>query len=175
MAKIELKKDPVLRERFEEMRAQIEDASSDGLLGVFHIGSTAIPDLAAKPMVDVLAVYSGYESAREAADILVTKGYTIQKDEPDWIQLIQSESQDDVFIHFRPRESEVWRDQLVLREYLRENQQARREYEQIKRIAAEEYPNNPEKYTAAKDEIVCILEERAYEEGYDNHIPDLNI
>lgn len=174
MAEIELEQDPILRERFEETRTQIKKASSDSLLGVFHIGSTAVPDLAAKPMVDVLAVYEGYKPARRAADILVTKGYTFQKDEPEWIQLIRSDSEDDVFIHFRPKESEVWRDQLVLRELLRESPKARREYEQVKRSAAEEHPNSPEEYTAAKDEIVRTLVNRAYEEGYDTHVPDLN-
>lgn len=174
MAEIELEQDPQLRERFEETRAQIKKASSDSLLGVFHIGGTAIPDLAAKPMVDVLAIYEGYKPARKAADMLIKNEYTIRKDESEWIQLIRSDSEDDVFIHFRPKKSEVWRDQLVLREFLRENPQARREYEQVKRSAAEEHPNSPEEYTAAKDEIVRTLEDRAYEEGYDTHIPNLN-
>lgn len=174
MAEIELARDPVLSDRFEETRTQIEKASSDDLLGVFHIGSTAVPDLAAKPMVDVLAVYEGYTPARRAADVLATEGYTIRKDEPEWIQLVRRDSDDAVFIHFRPRDSEVWRDQLVLREFLRDNRDARREYERVKRRAAEEHPDSHEAYTAAKDEIVRTLENRAYEEGYDARIPELN-
>lgn len=173
MSEVELEQDPVSRERFEETRTRIKNASPAGLLGVFHIGSTAVPDLAAKPMVDVLAVYTGYEPARQAADGLVTDGYTIRKDEPEWIQLVRKDADDDVFIHFRPKESDAWRDQLVLREFLRDNQQARREYEQVKRDAAGEHPDSPEEYTAAKDEIVRTLEDRAYEQGYAARIPDL--
>lgn len=173
MAKINLERDPVLRDRFERIRTHIENASSNGFLGVFHIGSTAVPDLAAKPTVDVLAVFVGYESARETADRLASEGFAIRKDESEWIQLIRDDGRDDVFIHFRPRESDVWRNQLVFREYLRENPQARREYEQVKRAAAEHYPNDPEEYTAAKDDIVRTLERRAYEAGYDERIPDL--
>jgi len=170
---IELQPDPVMTERFEAVRAEIEAAASGGLLGVFHVGSTAVPDLAAKPTVDVLAVFDDYEPARAAAADLTTAGYTVRKDEPEWIQLVPVDG-DDVFVHFRPRESDVWRDQLVVREYLREHPEARRSYERVKREAAAEYPDDPEQYTAAKDGIVRELETRAYEAGYDERTPDLD-
>lgn len=173
MARIELESDPVLRDRFEDVRTRVENASRDALLGVFHIGSTAIPDLAAKPMVDVLAVYDGYEPARAAAERLAAGEYRIRKDEPEWIQVVGSDTEDDVFVHFRPKESDVWRDQLVFREYLRANSAARREYERVKRAAATDHPESPEAYTAAKDEVVRTLEAQAYEAGYDDRIPDL--
>lgn len=173
MAEIELERDPVLRDRFEDVRSHVADASGDTLLGVFHIGSTAIPDLAAKPMVDVLAVYSGYEAARATAERLAAAEYRVRKDERDWIQLVHTDGEDDAFVHFRPIDSDGWRDQLVFREYLRENPDARREYERVKRTAATEHPDSAEAYTAAKDDVVRRLEARAYEEGYGDRIPDL--
>lgn len=173
MADIELEQGLVLTEQFETVREHIETVSGESLLGVFHIGSTAIPDLAAKPMVDVLAVYSGSESAREVAETLVRDGYTLRKDEPEWIQLVGTVDRYDVFVHFRPEDSDVWRDQLVVREYLRENPEARREYERVKLTAVEQYEDRPEEYTAAKDDVVRTLEDRAYEEGFDERIPNL--
>jgi GrpB-like predicted nucleotidyltransferase (UPF0157 family) len=172
MDDVRLEPDPVWTDRFEEERTRIRDAASDGLLGVFHVGSTAIPDLPAKPLLDVLAVFEEYESARTTADALAAEGYDVRKDEPEWIQLTRTGGDDSVFLHFRPEEPDVWRDQLVFRDYLRENPQARREYERVKREAAAAHPNDPEAYTKAKEEIVLSLEERAYEEGYDERLPD---
>jgi len=173
MDSIELQPDPVWDERFATERDRIETQAGAGRCGLFHIGSTAVPDLAAKPLLDVLAVFEDYDSARETAGRLVEGAYSLRKDEPEWIQLTRSGAHD-AFVHFRPRHSDVWRDQLVVREFLRDNPAARREYERVKRSAVEDYADDPEAYTAAKDEFVRSLERRAYEEGYDEQIPGLD-
>lgn len=82
-------------------------------------------------------VFVGYESTREITGRLVSEGFAIRNDESEWIQLVRNDVRDDAFIHFRSRQSDVWRDQLVFREPLRGNSQPRREYEQVKRAVAE--------------------------------------
>jgi len=47
--RITLLPDPVWTDRYEAERERVRDASDEGLLGVFHVGSTAVPDLAGKP------------------------------------------------------------------------------------------------------------------------------
>lgn len=171
MAEIELEPhDPVWHERFERERDRIRDASSDGLLGTFHIGSTAVPDLAAKPVLDVLAVYAGYDAARAAADALVADGYDLRHDESDWVRL-NRDGDYPTILHFRPRDAETWRDQLIFRELLRGSQEARAEYERAKRAAAAEHPNDADAYTDAKESTVLSLVERAYREGYADRLP----
>lgn len=174
MGEIELEPDPIFEERFERVREDVEAAAVEGLLGVFHVGSTAVPDLAAKPVVDVLAVFDGYEPARETAAELAAGDYRLRKDTPEWIQVVRGDGTEGVFVHFRPRDADAWRDQLLLREYLRDSEAARREYERVKRAAADAHPDDPEAYTAAKDDVIRRLEERAHEAGYDERIPDLD-
>ena len=164
--------DPAWRERFASERDRIRTASGEGLLGVFHIGSTAVKDLAAKPVVDVLAVYVDYDAAREAADALVAHGYDRQRDDPDWLVLSRTEVEP-VVVHLRPREADTWRDHLVFREFLRENPDARAEYERAKRRAAAEHPDDVAAYTDAKNEKIRSLEARAHEEGYGERVPEL--
>lgn len=164
--------DPSWRERFERERDRILTASDDGLLGVFHVGSTAVEELPAKPVVDVLAVYDEYESASDAAEELRAIGYDCQRDDPDWLVLSRTD-ESPVVLHLRPEEADRWRDQLVFREYLRENPDARTEYEEAKRAAAARFPDDVGAYTEAKNETIRELEARAYEEGYGERVPEL--
>jgi GrpB-like predicted nucleotidyltransferase (UPF0157 family) len=174
MDEVRLEPDLVWSERFEVERERIRDVAPGELLGVFHVGSTAIPDLPTKPMLDVVAVYAGQASASAAADALVADGYHCRQDEPDWIQLTRPDDRDyPVFLHVRPRDAEAWRDQIVLREYLRDNPDARKEYECVKRAAAADHADDPEAYTDAKEAVVLSLEERAYEAGYADRLPNL--
>jgi GrpB-like predicted nucleotidyltransferase (UPF0157 family) len=165
--------DPAWRERFEQVRDRVRTAARDGLLGVFHVGSTAVEDLAAKPVVDVLAVFADYDAARETADAMVAGEYDRQRDDPDWLVLSRTDGQS-VVVHFRPREVDRWRDQLVFREYLRENPDARAEYEAEKRAAAADHPDDVGAYTDAKNETIRELEARAYEEGYGERVPEFD-
>ncbi|WP_435180350.1 GrpB family protein [Halorussus sp. AFM4] len=172
MAEIELEPhDPVWRTRFERERDRVREASPAGPLGVLHVGSTAVADLAAKPVLDVLAVYDDYEGARAAATGLVATGCDLRRDEPDWVRLNRTGDEYPAVLHLRPRDAEAWRDQVVFRELLRESPEARAEYERVKRVAAATHPNDADAYTDAKEETVLDLVERAYDEGYDDRLP----
>ena len=174
MVEVELKAhDPVWRERFERQRRRVRDVAPDGLLDVFHIGSTAVPDLAAKPVLDVLAVFEGDEPAQKTAESLAAEGYDLRRDEPEWVRL-SYEGEYSAVLHFRPREVEAWRDQMVFREYLRENSNVRAEYEREKRAAVAEHGDDVSDYTDAKEETILSLTDRAYEVGYGERIPDFD-
>jgi len=163
--------DPAWRERFEGERDRIRTASGEGLLGVFHVGSTAVEGLPAKLVVDVLAVYEEYDGAREAADRLVGRGYDWQRDDPDWVVVSRTDAKP-VVVHLQPQAAETWRDQLVFREFLRENPDARSEYEWAKREAAADHPDDVSAYTEAKNAKIRELEARAYDEGYGELVPE---
>ena len=172
MERIDLEPDPVWTDRFEAERDRVRSVAGDGLLGLFHVGSTAVPDLAAKPVLDVLAVFGGEAGMRTTAAALVEAGYRLRRADPEWHHLA-ADAEPPVSLHLRPVRSDVWRDQLVVREYLRDHPSARRGYERVKREAVEAHADEPESYTDAKESFVLALEERAYDEGYGERIPDL--
>lgn len=169
---IALEPDPVWTDHYDEEREQIQDVSGDQLLGVFHVGSTAIPDLAGKPALDVIAVFADYESMRAAADTLVDEGYELGHDESDCIVLIRWGDDYSAFIKMHIQDNEKVRNQLIFREYLRENTEARREYERVKREAVEEHSEDQQAYTQAKSEVVRSLLERARDHGYAERLPE---
>lgn len=159
--------------RFEVERERIRTVASEALLGACHIGSTAVPELAAKPVVDVLAVYADEGAMRAAARALAGDGCVRKRDDPDWQVLNRfDEDAETVVLHLRPRAAGTWRDQLVLRELLRDSARARAEYERAKRAAAAAHPGDVDAYTDAKEPTIEALTERAYREGYDERLPE---
>lgn len=163
--------DPAWADRFERERERVRETESGGLLGVYHIGSTAVPDLAAKAAIDVLAVYTDETTMRDAARALVDESYVRKRDDPDW-QVLNRFDDATVVLHLRPRGADTWRDQLVFRELLRDSPRARAEYERAKREAAAAHPEDVDAYTDAKESTIEELTARAYELGYDEYLPE---
>lgn len=167
---VTLEPDPVWPDRYEAERKRVREASGDRLLSVFHVGSTAIPDLPGKPALDVIAVYEDEGSLSAAAEAL-TDGGAYER-ERDSTVLVRWDDEYVVFVKMHTRDDEKVRNQLAFRECLRENPDARREYERVKREAAAEHPEDLEAYTKAKSDVVSSILERARDEGYYERLPE---
>ena len=172
MKEITLESDPVWTDRYEAERERILSVAGDELLGVFHVGSTAIPDLPGKPVLDVMPIFTEYESMRAVAASLADDGYELETDAPDCVVSIREESDHVVAIRMHTRDADQWRPMLVFREYLRENAAARREYERVKREAAAEHREDLDAYTRAKTDVVRSLVAEARDAGYDDRLPE---
>ena len=67
--------DPSWRKKFEEESLLIRDILADNCIAVYHIGSTSVPGLAAKPVIDILAVVRSLEKTDGAAEKFAETGY----------------------------------------------------------------------------------------------------
>ena len=67
--------DPAWPDRFEQLRARIWPAVADVALGIEHVGSTAVPGLAAKPIIDMTVVVPSRPDVTVTIDRLATLGY----------------------------------------------------------------------------------------------------
>jgi len=169
---IVLLEDPVWTDRFETERDRVADASGEGLLGVFHVGSTAIPDVPGKPALDVLAVFEDADAMAAATDALADGDYERHHGGPDSALVVHWGDDHAVFVKLHTRDDEKARNQIAFRDYLRDHPEARREYERVKREAAEAHPEDPEAYTQAKTDVVTTHVERAREAGYVERLPE---
>ncbi|WP_256468588.1 GrpB family protein [Halorussus gelatinilyticus] len=77
-----------------------------------------------------------------------------------------------VVVHLQPRSAETWREQLIFREFLRDDHETRAEYEAAKRAAVAEHPDDVGAYADAKNETIRSLVARAREAGYDERLPE---
>jgi GrpB-like predicted nucleotidyltransferase (UPF0157 family) len=150
-------------ELFEREAARIRGALGDQARVVEHAGSTSVPGLAAKPIVDiVLAVpdssnEDAYVPALEAAD------YVLRIREPAWYEHRLFKGPDtDVNVHVFSEGCEEIGRMLAFRDHLRENEADRELYERTKReLGAQEWEFMQD-YADAKTEVVQeILERKA--------------
>lgn len=118
--------------------AECRGALGEHALALEHIGSTAVPGLAAKPVIDMLVgVPAGRRIA--AARRLSAQGWTHlgEAGVPGREYLRRREGQH-ANVHVVEHGSTLWQDNLLLREYLRHDADARRRYASAKRRAAQE-------------------------------------
>jgi len=122
--------DPEWPARFEQERARLETALAPWLDGgIHHIGSTAVPGLAAKPIIDMLAGVRDLEEAVAAFPPLEALGYTYREHRPEAYLLFQA----DRGVHLTEPGSDLWRERLAFRDALRRDPALRAEYSAWKR------------------------------------------
>jgi GrpB-like predicted nucleotidyltransferase (UPF0157 family) len=131
-------------------------------LTIEHVGSTAVPGLSAKPIIDILLVVR--DSANEGAYVpgLEAVGYVLRIREPDWYEHRLFKGPDtDVNVHVLPKGSPEIHRMLLFRDHLRANEADRLVYEQAKRdLAAKEW-KYVQYYADAKGNVVEEILTRA--------------
>lgn len=164
----------VWSDRFVEERERIERTLSVDC-EVFHIGSTAIPDVPTKDTLDAVAVFGNTDVMQSARNALLDDGFGCHRDDPEWVVLTRSGSDYGVCLHLRPLSHPRWRDQVVFREYLRDDRRARARYERAKQAAAADHPDDVSAYTDAKEPVILTLTEEAYDCGYGERVPAVDL
>jgi GrpB-like predicted nucleotidyltransferase (UPF0157 family) len=145
---------------------RIERACSGLPMKLEHIGSTAVPGLAAKPVIDILAGRPGSVAGKAYVAAFRQLGYehkgSFGVPGRNYFRRGTPRSH---HVHLVSWSGELWRDHLLFRDYLRAHPAVAREYETIKRELAIMYVQDKERYTDAKGPFVRSIVRRAREEG----------
>lgn len=159
--------DPTWPGRFEQERAALAGAIGDWVVGgIHHVGSTSVPGLAAKPVIDILVGVEDLAESRACFDRLGRLGYLYapyRSDEMHWF-CKPHPSRRTHHLHLLPVDSLRFRDELVFRDYLRANPDVAERYAALKRDLAEEFQRDREAYTDAKGEFIRATVRRAVEQ-----------
>jgi GrpB-like predicted nucleotidyltransferase (UPF0157 family) len=151
--------DPEWPRRFEIQRERIAGALGDTALRIEHIGSTAVPGLAAKPVIDVLVTVADPDDELAIAPALETAGYELRVREPGH-RMFRTPARD-VHVHiWADADPEVER-YLRFRDRLRHSDEDRRAYEQLKRELATRQWRDMNDYADAKGPLVEEILARA--------------
>jgi GrpB-like predicted nucleotidyltransferase (UPF0157 family) len=152
--------DPSWPVRFEEEEKALRQALAAWLVGpIEHIGSTAVPGLAAKPVIDIMAGVATLDASRPAIAALVGLGYCYapyRADSEHWF-CKPSPAFRTHHLHLIPIGSPRWRESLAFRDYLRSHSEIAGEYEDLKRRLAVEHHFDREAYTEAKGTFVARI------------------
>lgn len=157
------------RTRFEAERDRLAERIGDRVIAIEHFGSTSVPGLAAKPIVDICPVVPDMDAARACRPAMDDLGYTFNAERENWLAFERyDDDRDQQFnVHFHPLGSARLERTLLFRDYLRDHEHAREAYAAAKRHAAAVHPDDPSAYNDAKDPIAECLVTAAREAGYE--------
>jgi GrpB-like predicted nucleotidyltransferase (UPF0157 family) len=127
-----------------------------------HIGSTAIPGLAAKPVIDIMAGVESLDASRPAVVVLADFEYCYAPYRAGVMHWLckPSPAARTHHLHLVPFQSRLWMEQLAFRDYLRAHPDVALEYAALKWRLAEQHRFDREAYTDAKAPFVrWILDE----------------
>jgi GrpB-like predicted nucleotidyltransferase (UPF0157 family) len=156
--------DPVWPEAYERERAAIADALGGNLLAIEHVGSTAVPGLGAKPIVDVMVGLRELSDHARCVDPLTSLGYEHKGEygipgRHYFRKPVQGPRTHQV--HMVEQGSAFWVRHLLFRDYLRANPDEAAAYDRLKRGLAERFGTDLEGYTEAKTEFIRSAEAKA--------------
>lgn len=120
-----------------------------------HTGSTAVPGLAAKPILDILAGYAESASRETYIAALVEAGYVFRGEQGipgrDFFRKGDPRA---YHVHLTTIDSKFWRDHLTFRNALRAEQSLRDAYGALKAALADQFPRDRESYIEGKGSFV---------------------
>ncbi|MBI3449850.1 MAG: GrpB family protein [Acidobacteria bacterium] len=154
--------------RFAEESQILRRALAAWLAGpIEHIGSTAVPGLAAKPVIDIMAGVRTLDGSRPAIAAATGLGYChfpYQVDLEHWF-CKPSPAFRTHHLHLIPVGAPQWARPLAFRDYLRAHPDVAAEYESLKRDLARKHHLDREAYTQAKGPFIDRVTARALAMG----------
>lgn len=126
---------------------------------VEHIGSTSVPGLAAKPVIDVVLGAASLADIETKISLLGENGYEYvskyENEIPERRYFVKSAAGSlRVHIHAVESGSRLWREHLAFRDALRSDSSLRAQYQLLKLQLAEQFVNNKSAYSAAKNPFI---------------------
>lgn len=149
--------------KFRYKAEAIRKALGDTAMRIDHIGSTAIPNLSAKPIIDIQISVASLDQLESFKEPLESLGYVYKKDNPEKTKRYFREKPGDERTHIHVRKLGSWHEQfpLLFRDYLRAHSLDTMLYEKEKQRLALIYQNNRTAYVEGKNRIFWEIIYRA--------------
>lgn len=152
---------------FEEEKKRILPAVDKFMLKIEHVGSTSIPELGGKPIVDIMIGVASLHDADKCIEPLENLGYEYQSQDPvsnrrffKRFLALNTGYQ----IHITPVDSEFWNEHLQFRNYLRKHPDLVKDYFKLKKDLARKFREDRLAYLAGKTEFIQKIMKKARKE-----------
>ncbi|MGD6856433.1 GrpB family protein [Bacillus infantis] len=148
---------------FQEECQKIKTVFKDEILNVFHIGSTAIPNIKAKPVIDIMVEVTNIKNVDHYNIPLEQLGYEALGENgiPGRRFFKKGGDNRTHHIHFFEQGNEEINRHLTFRDYMREHPEEALRYSQLKESLAEKFPNNIERYIEGKNDYIKEVDYKA--------------
>lgn len=151
---------------FEEEKSNLENIFKERAIKIEHVGSTSIEGLSAKPIIDIMVVLKSFDDFEFVRSKFLDMPYSIKLDsDPDEILIRKGPEENRThFIHVVEEGSQRCINTLLFRDYLRNHENVKKEYEDLKIMLAKKFENNRKMYTVSKNEFIQNVLKLAKEE-----------
>ncbi|MCK4478120.1 GrpB family protein [Candidatus Bathyarchaeota archaeon] len=145
---------------YEKERCLILDAIGHIVVRIEHIGSTAVPKLGAKPVIDIIVAVNHLSDAKKCIRPLESIGYEYVPEHEDlmperrYFHKGKPPKEQHYHLHMVELTSDFWKRHLLFRDYLRTHPEVAQEYFKLKKRLATQYGSDREEYTEAKTSFI---------------------
>ncbi len=148
-------------EFFKEEADRLKKGLSDPNVTIEHIGSTAVPGLSAKPVIDIMVGADSLDHTDSLVVSIQELGYTYIREYeamiPDRRYFERVGGEIDFHIHMVVFGGPFWIEHLLFRDYLREDPGAVEQYSALKKSLSKEHRSNREAYSRGKAELIASI------------------
>ena len=140
----------------------------DWVVDIVHIGSTAVPDLSAKPIIDLMIGLNDFNQAKLIVPILEKEDYVFWQDNPKTDRLFFVKGMPPFgekrthHVHVCSIENTEWINRPLFRDYLINKPDVKAQYAELKIFLAQKFPEDREAYTEAKTEFIKRITAEAH-------------
>lgn len=153
---------------FDKEAKLISSAISNNLVDIQHIGSTAIPNTIAKPIIDMAVAIDDLSNIEQVVTLLEEEGYEYRGEQgiPDRHLFVKGDEESRTHhIHVMVNTSYEWKKHILFRDYLRQHILEAEQYSELKKKLAFEFEFDRENYTDGKEEFILEIIEKAKRTG----------
>jgi len=149
---------PEWRQLFDLEKSALQKVLGDKFIAAEHVGSTAIPDLKAKPILDLMLAIPNLDDWEWLKEPLTKLGYEFRRDfrtEQGHVLFVKGPEENRThYLKITELNSDFWTEHILFRDYLVNNPQYREEYQKLKENLFDTHGGNRELYTKGKEEFV---------------------
>ncbi|MBI2620836.1 GrpB family protein [candidate division WWE3 bacterium] len=160
---------PRWREFFEKEKSALKQVLGDRFIAAEHVGSTAIPSLKAKPILDLMLAIENLSDWDWLKEPLSKLGYVFCRDstqEKRRILFVKGPQENRThYLKVAEFNSDFWTEHIIFRDYLISNSRYREEYQKLKENLFDTHAVNRELYTKGKEEFIQKILKLAEYEG----------
>jgi GrpB-like predicted nucleotidyltransferase (UPF0157 family) len=165
--------DPRWSEEFSKIKAMISGYIGDLIIKIEHVGSTSVPGLGAKPIIDIDVVIEDMTLLSAIIERLDHAGFdhegNLGVEGREAFKRRFDDGLMDYHLYVCPKDGKGYREQIAFRDYLRSHPDASREYERIKQELARLYPHDINRYLNGKNNFIEeILRKTLYRNEIDS-------
>lgn len=145
------------QEEYRKEEKILKNVLKDKIIEIHHIGSTSIPGVKAKPIIDILIVITNLNAINEIEELLKDYNYTNRGKQGVEDRIFFAKGNEDArshYIHFTEPNSDTYYNQMYFKKYLIDNPEYIKKYNDLKEELANKFANDRPMYTKGKSEFI---------------------